>query len=323
MQLLKNRDFGDYFSDTFQFFKENFKGLVLNYFKLQGILLILIIIAGYFYGTMMNEQITNGMIGGNPSDPEAALSQITGLFSTYLSLSFLSIIILGSLSAIISANYIPIYMDLYNANQSDISFTDIVDKFKENAKRIVLLTLVLILLFIPIYIVVGIVFFITLFTLVGWIFVLGFCLSYFSQIWFNSNYYKSGAFQTLGDTFSLYKDNFWKITGATTILFFIIFLIYYIVVFGIAMLISNNSALDSLAGDPTLIYSDGMMVVMTVIQAFGLTVGTIITLLVQIQQGIIFYSRINEIEQISEHKDINSIGEEPLESDHSSFIQNH
>ncbi len=324
MQLLKNRDFGDYFSDTFQFFKENFKGLILNFFKLQGIPFILLIIAGYFYGNMMSEQVANGMMDYDTSDPEAAAAQMGQIMATYLSAPFLILMILGCISSIISANYIPIYMELYRTNQGDISFSDIINKFKENGNQILILTLVLILLFIPIYIAFAIVFFISLFTIIGWIFVLGFCVSYFSLIWFDANYYKSGGFKTLGNTLTLFKGNFFKITGATTILLFIFMLIYYIILIGVMMLAAGSESLiESMLSNPAAIYSEEMIVAITIMQTIGLIIGTAITLLIQIQQGVIFYSRINEIEQVSEYEDINSIGEDDSEPDHSSYIQNH
>ena len=324
MQLLKNRDFGDFFSDTFQFFKENFKGLILNYFKLQGILLILLIIVGYFYMNMMNEFMLSNPAFNNPNPtPEEAMGMMQSMMGMYLNLPFLMLMIIGSLAGIVSANYIPIYMELYNTKQGDFGFNDIVDKFKENIGKILMLTLALVLLAIPIYIVLFIAFFITVFTLIGWIFVLGFVVSYFSQIWFYSGHYKAGAFSTLGNTFSLFKDNFWKMVGATTVLLLIFTLTYYILSMVIVLLVADSSITSSVAENPMDFYSGEMLIFMIVFQLFGIFIGTIITLLVQIQQGMMFYSRVNDIDQISEHEDINSIGNNPPESDHSSFIQSH
>lgn len=321
MQLLKNRDFGDYFSDTFQFFRENFKGLILNFLKLQGIIFILIFIALYFYSKVMNEQFANMMTNaGQVLTPEESMEQAYSMMASYLSLPFLCMMFLGIISSIISANYIPIYMELYRKQQSDISFNDIIEKFKERLKDILLLTVVLIVLFIPIYIIFAIVFFISMITIVGWIFVLGFFISYFTQIWFYSNYAKTGSFQTLGNTFTIFKDNFFKITGATSILLLIFIVGYYIVLFGLMLFISDTSTMESIVSNMNSIYSPEMLGLLILTQVVGLIVGTIITLLVHIQQGMMFYSRINEIDQISEHEDIESIGND---SDSNTFIQSH
>lgn len=319
MQLLKKRSFGDYFSDTFEFFRINFKSLLLNFFKLQGVLLILILIAGYLYILDMSGQMSSLMaISTNPNyTPGEALPSMIPGFASFFTTSYIFMIILVSISTIITYNYIPIYMEIYRQKEGEITFRDILDKYKENAKHILTLSLILFLLAIPIYISVVVVTLISLITLIGWIFVLGFVFSYFSQIWFNVNYYQSGGFNNLGKTFELFKDNFFKMTGATVLLGFMFLLIYYISIIGISLFFSDPTSIESLQTDPSALYAGQMLIASLIIQIIGITVGPIIMILVHTQQGMMFYSRIDEINKISEHEDINSIGQ----SDMNTLIQ--
>lgn len=310
MQLLKQRSFGDYFSDTFEFFRINFKNLLLNFFKLQGVLLILILITGYFYMLDMSGQMMSIMeMGANPSyTPGDALPSMHSGLSSFFTTTYILMLILVSISAIITYNYIPIYMEIYRQKEGEVTFREILEKYKENAKHILTLSLILFLLAIPIYISVVVVTLISLITLIGWIFVFGFVFSYFSQIWFNVNYYQSGGFNNFGKTFELFKDNFFKMTGATVLLGFMFLLIYYIFLIGVSLFFSGPASIESLQTDPSAFYTGKMLITSIIIQIIGITVGPIIMLLVHTQQGMMFYSRIDEINKISEHEDINSIG---------------
>lgn len=312
MELLKSRTFGDYFNDTFQFFKTNFKLIITNFFKIQGILFILILISGYFFNTrLMEEALTNaGAFGAAPTqNPNEILSTFNSMFSMYLNLEFFAFIIITSISSIITINFMPIYMELYRDKKEDITFTDIIEKYKEHASKIILLTLSLVLLAIPIYLVTTIVFVISLITIIGWIFVIGFILSYMSQIWFHANYYKSGPFQALGNTFSIYKDHFFKITGATILFSLMFFIILYIVIIVAILTLAASISVENFFADPDSLTNGTALIFMAIGQFINFLMGSIVTLLLQTQQGIIFYSRVNDIDQISEHQDINSIGE--------------
>ena len=312
MELLKSRNFGDYFNDTFQFFKINFKSIVANFFKIQGILLILILISGYFFNMRFTEDIMGNAsaFGATPpQNPNEILSELSSLFGMYLNLEFFIFIIATSISSIITINFIPIYMELYREKKDDITFTDIIDKYKEHASVIVLLTLSLVLLAIPIYLVTAIAFFISLITIVGWVFVLGFILSYMSQIWFHTNYYKSGPFQALGNVFSIYKDHFFKITGATILFSLMFFIILYIILMVVIFALAATISIENLLIGPNGLSDSSTLMFMAISQLFNIIIGSIMTLLLQTQQGIIFYSRVNDLDQISEHQDINSIGE--------------
>ncbi len=312
MRLLKTRSFGDYFSDTFQFFKENFSGLILNFLKLQGILFVIIIVAMYFHMDNIMNQLGGDMYNMDTYPPDFS--------SISILLPILTCLIVGIISTVISANYIPIYMELYRAKQKDISFNDILEKFKEHSKRMILLTLVLILLFIPIYIFFAITLFISMFTIVGWILVIAFYISYFSQIWYYSHYYQSSSFQTLSETFNLYKDNFFKTTGATSLLIAMFTIAYYILLACVMLFASDDYSSEAISADPFNILFNNMVIYMVILQPILLVGGSIVSLLIQIQQGMIFYSRVNDIDQISEHEEIDSIGDK---FDMNSFIKKH
>lgn len=279
--------------------------MITHFFKLQSVFIILLILLGYTYNSSMSEQL---MDLNNNISPDVYNAKMQQLISSYLSFPFIMMMIIGCISATISVNFVPIYMDVYHNNDGMVTFQNILNKYKENVKNILLLLLTLIILFIPIYILITIATIISLITIVGWIFVLGFCLSYFNQIWYYSIHYKTTGFRSLKNTFSIFKDHFFKITGATALLGLIFSLAYYIIVFGIIYTMSDSTSIEALANNPTSFYGEEFTGIMMVIQLLGLFVGSIVMLLIYTQQGIIFYSRINAIDLISELEDINSIG---------------
>lgn len=308
MKLFKHREFGDYFTDTFEFFKENYKGLFVNFIKLQGILFILLFVASHFHSQITLDYLTNSpMMTGEEVNLEDPYAGLIGLYSNYLNIPFLFVVILSSIMGVVSINFIPLYMELYRTQEREITFQDIINKYKENTKPILILSLILILLFIPLYIFIALGVIMSFITIVGWIFVIGFIISYFSQIWFYTNYYKQNGFSVLGDTFKIFKKQFFQISGATMLLSFIFIVIYYVLMIGIVLSLFD---FNLEAKDPSEILKNNYPIyVQIIIQAIGLLIWSTALILTQVQQGMIFYSRVNDIDHVSERQDISSIGQ--------------
>lgn len=144
-------------------------------------------------------------------------------------------------------------------------------------------------------------------TIVGWVFVIGFIISYFSQIWFYTNYYKQNGFSVLGDTFKIFKKQFFQISGATMLLSFIFIIIYYVIMIGIVLSLFD---FNLEAKTPSEIVKNSFSIYVQIItQTIGLLIWSTALILTQIQQGMIFYSRVNDIDRVSERQDISSIGQ--------------
>lgn len=310
MELLKTRKFGDIFNDTFSFLKENAAHLLTNYFKLTGIFLILLIICIIPLVEGYMNFLQSSMSTPSP-DPEIFQAQA---FEFFTNPALYGAIIIGIVYSIIIVNFMPIYFDLYDKNKgNDFSFSDIIESYKENSKSILTMIGILILLSIPIYIALFITMVISIFTIIGIFIVLGFLISYSQLIWYNVIRHKSGSFSILGHTFSLYKDNFMNIIGATLVIYIVTTILNYAITIVFMIIASIFNPVDfgqETLEDPenlNLIMEDlGPTLVLFYVVIFAIS--TIVTLLLQINQGIIFYTRINDIEGHSTEDEIDSIG---------------
>jgi len=317
MQLLKERSFGDLFSDPFHFFRDNAKHILVNYFKLLG-LFILVVLAcmiplAYHYYDFMMELINSTSTGTTPD-----INNIGSLYANlFLHPSVLLMFVAFLVYSLMSYNFFPIYMNLYvQKGKQGFEFNDIINSFKENSGSIIKLFLILLLLFIPFYIAFAITAFISLFTIVGIFLLFGFIISYFQLIWFTAVHNKEGNFDVLGKTFTLFKDNFFSITGVTILMYFCVMLIYYTFNFIFMLLIQIFLGFDMYDMNPGSVdqleqFSDSFTTIIPVfIGMYGVLflLMTFIGILMQIQQGIIFYTRINDLEGHTEHSEIDSIG---------------
>lgn len=73
-QLFKNRDFGDYISDTFGFFRQTGKHFMKIYFTINGIPLMIMMVLSYFLFKVYFDILKTGMSGQDISGFENSMS---------------------------------------------------------------------------------------------------------------------------------------------------------------------------------------------------------------------------------------------------------
>ena len=149
-QLFKKRDFGEYISDTFQFFKQTGKHYFKSYFTISGGLLLVLVFVSYFlfqvyFDFFLNLNSTTNNV--NLLKNFTQNNSVSILFIGFL--IFLFFILLSILNYSIPVIYLQLYEERKGNN---FETSDILKVFKANFGRIVIFFLGLIFLITPLLI---------------------------------------------------------------------------------------------------------------------------------------------------------------------------
>lgn len=277
MQLLQQRDFSGFFSDTFRFIKENGAHFITNYFIINGIFLLIQMVKNYYT---------------NPMDINFMLEIIY--------------IIFAFIFGIVNWTFVTIYMILYSKRGLDFDYRDILNFYQENIGKILVFVLVSILLLIPIIIVFYIALFLVLITIIGPFLLYAALIIWVSLSLYEYLYTNKGILDCYIYAWKLFTKKFWATTGSTTLLYVIVFIIYGVVltftgVFAAFFEMNINNPEDTILKFSEAFTSPTTLVVMTLL--------SVLMVLVQISQGIIYFSQKEQLENISTNDDIDQIGE--------------
>lgn len=283
MQLLKIRNFSEFFTDTFQFIKTNAVHFFTNYFIINGLFLILYFAYNYY----------------NTID-----SQLPGL------IVFLGAIIL-IFFYIINFSFVPIYMILYQEKGTQFNHEDILKYLIQNAGKILIFILITILMSIPLIIAFYISAILVAITIVGILFLPLLFAAFF--LWFQMTYYEylytqKNYFDCMGYGFTLFSKKFWATTASTALLYTIIMVVYGLAL-GFAGVFSslfeiNFTDPESIAGIETIFKSPIVMLIATAVM--------VLYALINISQGIIYFSQKELLEGIQTKLSIDDIGKDEL-----------
>jgi hypothetical protein len=298
MQLLKRRTFNDYFSDSFGFIKENGGHFFKNYFIISSIPIALVVLIYYFYlQAIMN---FNANSFGGASNIERYFSQNPLIFV----IALIVFIFIFVVFALIQYAYTPIYMNLYNKKGTDFTFKEIMSSiFKENLGKLLGFFFFSILLAIPVYLAVGVLTLILIITIVGWIIPSIVMMLWYSMALFAYVDGEKGIWDSFNYSWKLIFKNFWRNVGAVTIFSVIIFFIS----FGFSLL------MNMISGAATITVGIGggstvLVIIMLITTSLSQIVGIFLQMLLQIMNGIIYYSCVEEAENKSGMNEIDKIG---------------
>ena len=301
MQLLKRRKFSDIFNDTFGFLKEDGKHFFKNYFILNALPLLLFLIIAYFltttfYGLSTYQQGDSIEIFYDYAHNNSVLFIIVVLLSIIVSFVF----------AIIQYTFVPIYLLLYrDKNGANFTAKDIFDvMFKQKLGKIIIFMFASILVFLVILIPLLIVLVISIFTIVGMFFVLAFV-----SIWFNNalmEYLDSdkGVFACFSYGYNLILVRFWDYVGAIGLFI----LMTSFISGGISMVTSILSVF--LSANAASNSEKSLFATIALLSSFLIskTISIFVQTVVQLAQGIVFFSAKEESENIVTKSEIDKIG---------------
>ncbi|MGL2967001.1 hypothetical protein [Flavobacterium sp. XGLA_31] len=309
-ELFKRREFGDYISDTFQFFRQTGKHYLKTYFTISGAMLLLLVVASYFlFQVYFDFTLNTGRDGNANADylQGYLLDNIAVIILVAVFL-FLFIILLSML------NYsIPVlYMDLYDQNKgSGFEVREVLQNFRKKFGKILLFFLGTVFLITPILFVVFALLVLLCFILIGIPMLLLAIPTAFSWIILSFFEYLNndkGLFEAYGDGFYHIKNQYFPIVGSAMVMYIMIqvsmtvftFIPYMFGVASVFTTIENPQAnADGLST---------MKIMMTVVMVISMLASFILNNLLMVNQGLVYYSRREFDENISSNDSIDSIG---------------
>lgn len=310
-ELFKKRDFSDYVSDTFQFFRETGKHYLKNYFTICGILLMVLAILCYFlfqlyFNFFLNFGRTNNNFAfiQNFTENNMALIIIGAVFI------FLFIVLLSMLTYSIPV----IYMDLYAKNNgNNFETKDILAKFKANFGRILIFFLGLIFIVTPLLILVFVLLVLLCFIIVGiplLLFAIPTAVSWITLSFYEYLNHEKSFLNALGSGFTHLKNQYFPNVGSLMVMYIIVQIAMSVFTmfpyaFGMASVLTstrNGSA-----------HEDGLSTVkimLTIVMVVSILMSYILNNLLLVNQGLVYYSRRENDENISSKDSIDLIGSE-------------
>ncbi|WP_460219502.1 hypothetical protein [Psychroserpens sp. MEBiC05023] len=310
MQLYKSRSFGEYFQDTFAFLKQNGKHLFKHFFIVNGMFLLILIIIGYFMSKFYTEILFGGVLYGSNNALDDYMNQNSGVFILLLIL----FIVVGLAAAVISYSFVPIYLKLYNQhNGKGFNASDIISVYKSNIGKIFIFLISGIIIAIPLIIGVGLLIFVLAITIIGFLampLVIG-AVSLFYQgtlIEYLDN--KKGIWDSFGYAWRMMSSKFWAAIGCVGLFYLMSYIVQNVIalipyVFGMVNLfteIETNSVPEPMTVQKT------MTIMMLAIFLLSFLFGSILNVIVQLNQGVVYYSLKEDNENINTKSDIDLIG---------------
>ena len=309
-QLFKKRNFSDYISDTFSFFRMTGKHFFKNYFIINGTLLILLMVLTYFVFKVYFEMMFANIGSSAPNFLEDYFNNNIGLIIGVFLLFFLLIMFIS----LINYAFPIVYMNLYDKHKGNhFESKEIIAELKSKFGKMLIFLLVLFLLGMTAgLIVLGLVVAL-MFILVGFLLliILGPALLAFVQLSFYEYLNaENGIFNALGKGFDKLKQNFWPIIGSTIVMYFIVQIVISIFsmvpyIIGIASVFTSIENQGS--PEESLSFLSIMMVVF---MCLAMLFSYILNNLLVVNSGIIYYSLREQNENRNTINDIDLIGTE-------------
>lgn len=319
-QLYKKRSFGDMISDTFAFLKITGKHFFKNYFILIGAFLLVLLVLSYFVFKVYFEYAFSSVgaaFGNNP------LQSTFGDNPAVIFLVFLLFFLLIIFISLLTYSFPISYFRLYDKHKQTTNFTskDIANEMKANFGKVVVFFLIALLIFVVIMFVIG--FIIAILSLASiiltmlFMFPLLFIIIPMLYIWFTQSFYHQlntnhGVMASLSSGWSNLMNNFWPILGSTIIIYAIITIIGYIIsmipyIFGIGGMFGLGSSPDSFSDYESMSFFEIMMIITTLL---SMLTSFITYNLLFINQGMIYYSSVEQKENRMPQSEIDLIGME-------------
>lgn len=309
-QLFKNRDFGDYISDTFGFFRQTGKHFMKIYFTINGIPLMIMLVLSYFLFKVYFDILKTGMSGQDNSGFENSMSDSFPFIVVLAIFFFLFLIFMSMLNYTVPV----IYLDLYDKKKgNNFSVGDVVSALKSNFGKMLIFFIASLFVITPILIIVFILLFLLVFIIIGIPLLLFAIPTVFS--WIALSYYEyinfdKGYFEALSDGFSKMKSQYFPIVGSLMLIYIIIqvtMTVFTMIPYAIGM-ISMFTSLEQNPGSTDGLATFGIM--MSIVMVITILMSYILNNLMLINQGLAHYSRRENDENIMAQDSIDLIGRE-------------
>lgn len=308
MQLYKSRGFSEFFQDTFAFLKSNGPHFFKHYLIINGIFLIIMMVMMYFFTKFYTDVIFGGL-SGNPTIMDDYMNENMGMFILLVSV----FIVVALIAGVISFAFVPLYLKLYaERDGQNFGTSELVAAYKSNIGSIFIFLICGFLLGIPLVVAMGIGMFILAITIVGILLIpvlIGAFSLFYNMTLLEYIEQKRGIWDSFGYAWTLMTSKFWAAVGSVGLFYLMSYVVQGVLsmipyVFGMASLFTTIENGNPNPQDVGLI----MTVVMLAMFFLSFFVGALLSVIVQLNQGVVFYSLKEDIENINTKSVIDQIG---------------
>lgn len=309
--LFKKRDFSDYVSDTFQFFRVTGKHYLKSYFTICGIMLLLLVVFSYFLFQVYFDFFLNfGKVNNNADFFQNYIQNNVPIIIGGAVFMFLFIVLMSMLNYSIPV----IYMELYAKNKgNNFETKDILSKFKANFGKILAFFLGLIFLITPLLMLVFVVLILLCFILIGiplLLFAVPTAVSWITLSFYEYLNHDKGFFESLGSGFRHIKNQYFPNVGSLIIMYIIIQIgmsVFTLVPYMFGMVSIITSTQNQTATNDSV---STVKIMLTIVMVISILMSYILNNLLLVNQGLVYYSRREFDENISSQDSIDLIGSE-------------
>jgi hypothetical protein len=312
-ELYKKRDLSANFSDTIAFFKTFGKHYFKNYFVINGIFLMVLVVLIYLISKVYMELIFSGIVNNqnNSNYLMAYFDNNMVLIAVGFIITFLFIVILSMLNI----SFPVIYFKLFEKTNGDtFSTQEIISGLKSTIGKMIVFLLGSIFILLPLAIIVFGILVVLCMILIGipLLFIVG--PAFIS--WISLSYYEYvlkdvGYFTALSNGFNLVKQQFWTTVGTTFLMMILIQIIQGFitmipyVISMIWMFTSTKNLQETNSQTETL---STMGILIAVIMVFSVLLSYIFNNFILVNQGLIYFGLQEENENHTTKSQIDLIG---------------
>lgn len=313
MEFYKKRDFGTIISDTFLFFKENGKNYFKNYFLLNGLLLILLLVIVSLGYREIFSQVFNSNTEGSGYFFQQYFQNNTGVLISVAGIVFFLLLLIS----VINYSFPVFYMKrLSETGNKNIKADDILADMKTNWKRLVVLFLGLFFVVSPLALIVVGISYLLILILIGLIILLFVGPTIFNIVNFlmyDFLHTKKGFFESLSyalrSQFSYShqreKSPYWKYWGSTLIMYIILQVVTSVfTMIPMILLLTSSFTVENKTGE----LPESFAIIMLVVYTIALMVSLIFSNLIYINAGLLYYDSRTDLHRDQNILEIDSIG---------------
>lgn len=319
IEFHQKRSFGELVGDTFKFLKTYGKNYFSNYFMINGILLILLVvlfIVGYKEFIM---QLLGSSMQGQPYLFEEYFIQNQPMLIGFSLLAFILLV----LFSIVNYSFPVFYMIRVGDNpEKKVKVDDILTDLKSNISRLLILFLGLMFIITPIALILFAISYMLVFILIGLpilVILMMTLVNVVNFVFYNMLHRKQGFFEALSTSiraqFSYPHHSepspFWKYLGSTFIIQIIIQVVGTIFSFIpmtilFTIMFSNPENLENM--NPTNPFQGTMGLVFFIIYGIATLVSIILSNLLYINSGFLYYDSRTDLHRNKNLQTIEGIG---------------
>ncbi|MDG4945589.1 hypothetical protein NMK71_04115 [Weeksellaceae bacterium KMM 9713] len=308
MQFYKNRDFGELISATFDFVKLYGRDYFKKYIILNGLIIILLMVVVFIgYGEFFS-QMFGGNLGGEQFFFEDYFAENTSVFILVSIITFIVFVLLS----MVSYSFPVLYMKRVSETEAtEVSLDEMTADLKSVIPKFLIFFLGMLFIIMPIMLIVFGISMALMFILIGFllmILLVPAVMNIINFAFFHHYHTDEGFFKSISYAMNstIGSKSFWKYWGSLAIMYILIQVITSIFSF-LPMIVLGSADFFQPAG---LADESAMLIGIVVISiyAFSIVASLVLTNLVYINTGFMYYDSRKDLHRNIQFSEIDSLG---------------